>query len=143
MPRTARASQANWIYHVLNRGNARSEVFHKGGDYDRFVALLSHSLEKVIRKGVRKSGTFVFALSASPFSLPTARFVESGDASSSARARDALGPGAADSGLGLARVLDIVNTAGKGVAESQALTPGLKPCACPGTRTRLRRYFNR
>ena len=29
MPRTARASQANYCYHVLNRGNARATVFHK------------------------------------------------------------------------------------------------------------------
>src|SRR5437016_12100804 len=30
MPRTARASLGGWCYHVLNRGNARAEVFHKG-----------------------------------------------------------------------------------------------------------------
>jgi hypothetical protein len=33
MPRTIRASQAGYCYHVLNRGNARSEVFHKPEDY--------------------------------------------------------------------------------------------------------------
>jgi putative transposase len=40
MPRTARASQGNWVYHVLNRGNARMEVFHKDQDYAAFIALL-------------------------------------------------------------------------------------------------------
>jgi hypothetical protein len=39
MPRTARASLGNWCYHVLNRGNARAEVFHKNADYAAFVAL--------------------------------------------------------------------------------------------------------
>jgi hypothetical protein len=29
MPRTARAAQGGFCYHVLNRGNARAEVFHK------------------------------------------------------------------------------------------------------------------
>jgi putative transposase len=39
MPRTARASLGNWCYHVLNRGNARAEVFHKEADYAAFVGL--------------------------------------------------------------------------------------------------------
>ena len=37
MPRTIRASRANFCYHVLNRGNARNEVFHKDRDYDAFI----------------------------------------------------------------------------------------------------------
>ena len=37
MPRTARASQGGFFYHVLNRGNARSEVFHKPEDYASFL----------------------------------------------------------------------------------------------------------
>jgi putative transposase len=37
MPRTARASEAGYCYHVLNRGNARSEVFHKPEDYEAFL----------------------------------------------------------------------------------------------------------
>ena len=28
MPRTARASVGDYCYHVINRGNARAEVFH-------------------------------------------------------------------------------------------------------------------
>jgi putative transposase len=40
MPRTARASQAGFTYHVLNRGNARSQVFHKPADFDAFVQIM-------------------------------------------------------------------------------------------------------
>ncbi len=37
MPRAARASVGEMCYHVLNRGNARREVFHKDGDYQAFL----------------------------------------------------------------------------------------------------------
>ena len=47
MPRTARASQGNWCYHVLNRGNGRAEVFHKPEDYEAFVALFQPACERV------------------------------------------------------------------------------------------------
>jgi putative transposase len=40
MPRTARASQGGYCYHVLNRGNARRTVFHQDGDFAAFVKLL-------------------------------------------------------------------------------------------------------
>ena len=33
MPRMARASVGGLCYHVINRGNAQTEVFHKGGGY--------------------------------------------------------------------------------------------------------------
>ena len=36
MPRTARASQGGYCYHVMNRGNGRRTVFHKDGDFDAF-----------------------------------------------------------------------------------------------------------
>ena len=41
MPRTARAAVGGMIYHALNRGNRRAEVFHKPGDYDAFVAAIA------------------------------------------------------------------------------------------------------
>lgn len=41
MPRTARASVGGICYHVLNRGNARGDVFHKDGDFAAFVKLIS------------------------------------------------------------------------------------------------------
>jgi putative transposase len=40
MPRTARASVGGVCYHVINRGNACGEVFHKVDDYAAFVKLL-------------------------------------------------------------------------------------------------------
>jgi len=40
MPRTLRASEGGYCYHVLNRGNRRAEVFHKDGDYAAFLALV-------------------------------------------------------------------------------------------------------
>jgi putative transposase len=40
MPRIARALADNQIYHILNRGNGRNEIFHKAGDYDAFIKLL-------------------------------------------------------------------------------------------------------
>ena len=46
MPRTARASQANYCYHVLNRGNAHAEVFHKPADYAAFVELIGLACER-------------------------------------------------------------------------------------------------
>jgi putative transposase len=47
MPRTARASAANYCYHVLNRGNHRAQVFHKDDDYQAFVNLLPEASLRV------------------------------------------------------------------------------------------------
>src|SRR5207248_2497689 len=47
MPRTARASLGGWCYHVLNRGNARAEVFHKDADYAAFINLFEPACERV------------------------------------------------------------------------------------------------
>lgn len=41
MPRTARASVGGSIYHALNRGNRRAEVFHKPADFDAFVEAIA------------------------------------------------------------------------------------------------------
>ena len=46
MPRTARASAGNVIYHVLNRGNGRNEVFHKDEDYGSFLILLNQANDR-------------------------------------------------------------------------------------------------
>jgi putative transposase len=46
MPRTARASQGGYCYHVLNRGNGRQTVFHKDGDFAAFVKLLREAGER-------------------------------------------------------------------------------------------------
>ena len=47
MPRTARASAANYCYHVLNRGNHRAQVFHKDDDYQAFDNLLPEASLRV------------------------------------------------------------------------------------------------
>jgi putative transposase len=44
MPRTARACSAGYTYHVLNRGNARAEVFHKPADLDAFLDIMAEAL---------------------------------------------------------------------------------------------------
>ncbi len=41
MPRTTRASAAEYCHHVLKRGNDRAEVFHKPADYEAFVAMIA------------------------------------------------------------------------------------------------------
>jgi putative transposase len=47
MPRTARASQGGYCYHVLNRGNGRRTVFHKERDFHAFVNLLHEAAQRV------------------------------------------------------------------------------------------------
>ncbi len=49
MPRTARACEAGFTYHVhvLNRGNARSEVFHKPADYAAFLQVICEATIRV------------------------------------------------------------------------------------------------
>lgn len=47
MPRTARASVADYCYHVLNRGNGRAEVFHKPEDYDAFLSAVGDACQRL------------------------------------------------------------------------------------------------
>ena len=47
MPRTLRASAADYCYHVLNRGNRRTRVFHEDGDYEAFVATLAEASVRI------------------------------------------------------------------------------------------------
>jgi putative transposase len=46
MPRPTRADEAGGIYHALNRGNARSTIFHKDEDYVAFERIISEGLER-------------------------------------------------------------------------------------------------
>ena len=46
MPRTLRAAEAGMIYHVLNRGNGRSRIFHTAGDYQAFERVLAEALKR-------------------------------------------------------------------------------------------------
>jgi putative transposase len=45
MPRTARFIVANYCYHVLNRGNKKSRIFHEREDYEQFLAVI-HGAQK-------------------------------------------------------------------------------------------------
>jgi len=46
MPRVARGLADRMICHVINRGDARQEVFHKDEDYHAFAGLLREAKEK-------------------------------------------------------------------------------------------------
>ncbi len=54
MPRTSRASRGGFVYHVLNRGNGRSDVFPKDDDFAAFVNLMLEAHEG----GEKGSGLF-------------------------------------------------------------------------------------
>lgn len=47
MARTARASVGGVCYHVINRGNARADVFHKKEDFVAFLDLLEEAGERL------------------------------------------------------------------------------------------------
>jgi putative transposase len=46
MPRPPRADEAGAIYHALNRGNARHDIFFKDVDYQAFERLIAEGLER-------------------------------------------------------------------------------------------------
>lgn len=46
MPRSKRADEAGAIYDALNRGNARTPIFHKDGDYQAFERILADGLDE-------------------------------------------------------------------------------------------------
>jgi putative transposase len=41
MPRTSRASVADYCYNVVNQGNGRAEVFHNRDDYIAFLDMIA------------------------------------------------------------------------------------------------------
>jgi len=47
MPRTARASVGGICYHVINRGNAQNEIFHKPADYQAFIELVEEACQRL------------------------------------------------------------------------------------------------
>jgi len=47
MPRTSRASKGGYVYHALNRGNGREDVFHKPDDFAAFVRLMREAHDHV------------------------------------------------------------------------------------------------
>ncbi len=46
MPRVARIQPGGVVFHVLNRGNERRELFEHAGDYDAFVRVLAQALSE-------------------------------------------------------------------------------------------------
>jgi hypothetical protein len=50
MPRTARGSTGGSCYHVINRLNARAEVFHTQSDYAAFLQTVA---EAKVRRPIR------------------------------------------------------------------------------------------
>ena len=46
MARAARGLVGGQVYHVLNRGNGRANVFHKAGDFAAFVNLLAEAKQR-------------------------------------------------------------------------------------------------
>lgn len=46
MPRVVRGLADRLIYHVINRGNGRQDVFHKDKDYEAFINLMKQAKER-------------------------------------------------------------------------------------------------
>jgi putative transposase len=46
VPRIPRGQQGGYAYHVINRGNGRTTVFHKPQDYEAFLSLLSEAKKR-------------------------------------------------------------------------------------------------
>ncbi|MFK7767983.1 MAG: transposase, partial [Mariniblastus sp.] len=46
MPRPLRADYAGGIYHALNRGNARNDIFFKDQDFEAFERVVDEGLKK-------------------------------------------------------------------------------------------------
>ncbi|MBT9131290.1 MAG: hypothetical protein DDT41_01595 [candidate division WS2 bacterium] len=46
MPRIIRGLADGYIYHVINRGNGRQEIFHKEQDYKVFIELIKEAKER-------------------------------------------------------------------------------------------------
>jgi len=47
MPRTGRADRGGICYYVINRGNARRQIFFKAGDYQAFLKALGNAHQEV------------------------------------------------------------------------------------------------
>ena len=47
MGRARRATDGNMVYHVLNRGNGKQQIFHKDSDFDAFLKVMRDGLALV------------------------------------------------------------------------------------------------
>ncbi len=61
MPRTARASIGGICYHVLNRGNARQDVFHEDDDHQRFIELIQEPCARLAEENRAPHGPGIHA----------------------------------------------------------------------------------
>lgn len=50
MPRAHRVALGGLVYHVLNRANARLQLFAQDGDYQAFERVLAEACERVGRR---------------------------------------------------------------------------------------------
>ena len=46
MPRGPRLSLDNTIFHIINRGNAREEIFHESKDFEKYLYIIARYKEK-------------------------------------------------------------------------------------------------
>ena len=46
MGRPQRAAEGGYVYHVLNRANARMTIFEEDGDYLAFESVLTEAVER-------------------------------------------------------------------------------------------------
>ena len=63
MPRISRGLADGEIYHIINRGNRRAEVFHEREDYEKFITLLQEA------KKISNVKIYAFALMPNHFHL--------------------------------------------------------------------------
>ena len=47
MPRTARFIVDGYCYHILNRSNKKSRIFHERADYEQFLALIHRAQARI------------------------------------------------------------------------------------------------
>ena len=56
MPRIARGLAGGEIYHIINRGNRRAEVFHNTKDYEKFIELMKTAQKHDIASTINPRG---------------------------------------------------------------------------------------
>jgi putative transposase len=57
MPRANRIAPGGWVFHVLNRGNARRGIFAKETDYRALEGLLQEMCERLRIQAVHQQTT--------------------------------------------------------------------------------------
>jgi putative transposase len=90
MPRTARAVRAGVVYHMINRGNAGADLFHKPADFDAFLRVLAEALERQA-KARRPVDLLAYCLMSNHWHLVLRSRRAAGDSDSNASAGSATG----------------------------------------------------